>query len=863
MSIFKTLQTRQNQKKANDFIKSLSRKTDKQIEQAFLDNKEFQNNEIVLSYLFFNHPRLIRILPLKFQIERINSNLTMFRYGTAEARKQLISSWLKDNKYFMNANVVQFTEEEEYNYLKLYFKQPTDVAKLYMDDLRRVIKILADIDIKATEKVINIIKDDLTERQWIFVIDACPSLIRLASQSIQNQFAEDEKYSKYLNNEAREKFINKQLDKVKGNISLLSSMPIDVKTEYINRYPYMLNSVDIDTLIELLKYDINLIKYLNIPRIRSNSDMINKLMLGLLDNIETKPIKEIINIFINKGLLNARGKLYRYDKKSNDNSYQYTITTLSIIQNLDIEQIIALIKVDVNYSMAYLLPLYNEKDSREIKEKAIIDSNSRCLELFKAYYGEGLYSNYYKVINKIYNEYLNNIEKYNYEKDYSCVFELFKILFNKDIMYKNPMEKITVFIGLSLLYKTKISDNSKNPTIDLLSELLTNAYERKVIVSNELYYYNSLEMFDSRLSFISKELLEDFFRYNFVNISSLLFIIKGKKTIEYFKKYYEIIVDIYGESKETLFRAIENFHYYIDILKNIEDKELNDKELDNLVELLASFGNIYNITKKDQLEKLDLTILKKLISELSNVKDEDVYRNLLCNYLFNKGYNENGTYGLLETDTIEALCDSYTSEELEEFRIGDKNIFTKDEVLLYTLIELLFSNKSNDILLSYVNDFVSKKINRNIINITELFNKLKKYRLEIINSKIVRVDEIEILYQQKPELVDKSTRDGVNIYVVKNQDFKVLVSSNDDGIYYRYTDISKIKNSCYGYENLTKMGSIRFTTKDKLTYLMINKDNLNRKYMKAKYIVVVGPISDGIVKIAKNNNLSIVKVEVI
>ena len=105
MSIINDFVYRQNQKRANHFVESLKKKSDKDIEQAFLNNKEFQNNEIVLSYIFFNHPSLIRILPLEFQKSRINSNLNMFSYGSDEAKKSLISSWFSDNKFFMNALV--------------------------------------------------------------------------------------------------------------------------------------------------------------------------------------------------------------------------------------------------------------------------------------------------------------------------------------------------------------------------------------------------------------------------------------------------------------------------------------------------------------------------------------------------------------------------------------------------------------------------------------------------------------------------------------------------------------------------------------------------------------------------------------
>jgi hypothetical protein len=101
MSIFKKIQSRQIQRRANSFIESLKKKNEKEIEQAYLDNKEFENNEIVLSYLFFNHPSLIRILPVNFQKSRINSNLKMFDYGSDEAKKELVCEWLSTNKFLL------------------------------------------------------------------------------------------------------------------------------------------------------------------------------------------------------------------------------------------------------------------------------------------------------------------------------------------------------------------------------------------------------------------------------------------------------------------------------------------------------------------------------------------------------------------------------------------------------------------------------------------------------------------------------------------------------------------------------------------------------------------------------------------
>ena len=441
MSLFKQMKSRQIQKKANDFIKSLSNKSEKEVEQAYLNTKEFENNEIVLSYLFFHYPSLIRILPIDFQKSRLNSNLSMFRQGSVEARRALVSDWLAGNKFFMNSNVLNLDSEEYVSYIKLYFSQPDDVAKLYMEDLKEVISVLSNSDLKATEDLLNKIKDKLTDRQWEFVIKVNPCFIKYASQTIQNKYAEDEKYNMYISGDARNNFVKKQIDKIRNDFSVLNTMPVDVQKEFIKEYPFMINYLDTATLTELLKYDIELIKYLNIAALKSKDNKDHEVVYGLLEEIGNRNINDIVNILIDKGLLNAKGKLYRFDSKSNNISYQYTKRLIKIIQGLSIEQMMLLINIDVNYVLPYVVPIYNNDTDRKTKESIIIDCDSRCLNLFKSYYDQELYSKFYKVINKIYNEYLENIDKYDFNIDYNCVFDLFKVLFNKNIMTKNRENK--------------------------------------------------------------------------------------------------------------------------------------------------------------------------------------------------------------------------------------------------------------------------------------------------------------------------------------------------------------------------------------------------------------------------------------
>lgn len=393
-SLFKTMQSRQMQKKAQEFIENLSKLSDKEIEEEYLNNKEFENNEIVLSYLFFHHPKLIRILPLEFQKSRINSNLNMFYEGSVEARREVVIDWLHGNKFFMNCLVVGLQGDDYEEYLRLYFKEPEDVAKLYMGDLKSVITVLAKSDLKQTEEVLEKIRDKLTDKQWEYVIEVNPLFIKYASQTIQKKYSEDETYSLYLSGDARKNYIDKQINKIKGDISIFNTLPFEIQREYINRYPFMINYLDIDIVNQLLRYDSSLMKYIKYSVFKNKTDKNFDLVYYLFENINNKSSKDIVDLFVDKGLLNAKGKVYRFDKKSNNLTYQYTKRLIQIMQSLSIEQMIPLIEIDSNYVLPYVLPIYNDNADVKLKETIIIDANSRCLNLFKAYLGQKYYDDY-------------------------------------------------------------------------------------------------------------------------------------------------------------------------------------------------------------------------------------------------------------------------------------------------------------------------------------------------------------------------------------------------------------------------------------------------------------------------------------
>lgn len=850
MSFIDDLKNRANQKKGNAFIKSLQGKNETEVKQAFLDNEDLHSNEIVLSHLFFNYTSLINMLPQEFQQNMINSNLSMFKYGSSEAKKALVSNWLKDNKFFMNTKTLDLDNEEYEEYLCMYFNQVEDVPKLFMDDLYNVISVLSKHDMKKTEEIIEANSDKFTDKQWDFILKVSPSFIQYASQDIQNNFADNTEYANYISGEAKSKYIKSQLEKISGDINLIKDMPIDIQREFIISSPYMINYIDEDLLTELLKYDISLIKYVNISSFKNT-----EVIYSVLENAVKKDINEIINIFVDKCLLNAKGKLYRFDKKSNNSSYQTTKRLVRIIQRLSIVDIIKLIDIDVNYSLAYIVPLYNEKIEKEEKESIILEANSRCLNLFKEYYGDDVYSKYYKIINKIYNEYITNTEKYDWSNDYNSILDLFKLIFNKNIVLKNNPEKISVYVGMMLLYKGKESYNTTNASRKLLNDLLKNAYNSEITLDSELYDIMSLEILDNRLSFLGESLLVDISKYNYMNMSTLLYIVKDKNNLELFKSYFEILGTVYKRGKETLLTAIENFTYYKDILDDIKDKELTDEEENNLIRLLVSNGNYLNVKKKEELSKYDIKLLKRLMSDWTNNTDDVVRKNLMCNYLFNKPYNEKGDTLWLELSTVKNYIDICDIDVIENLKV-----FSTEEIQLIAMIKLMFSVTDPELLISFLDNIVNEKIDINIVSIINIFNKLKEYKVDMINQQIVNLNDIENLYDSNTGAVEKADINGVTVYKFHNQDFRLLTSYTNDGIHYDLKYISGINSNCYGYNKLIANGAVRLSSYEDDTIVKFNKDRKAYDKMIPDFILAKD-INDSILQTAKSNNLAVISLE--
>lgn len=200
-------------------------------------------------------------------------------------------------------------------------------------------------------------------------------------------------------------------------------------------------------------------------------------------------------------------------------------------------------------------------------------------------------------------------------------------------------------------------------------------------------------------------------------------------------------------------------------------------------------------------------------------------------------------------------------ESIENFEVDGSKVFNSDEVNFYRLLCIMFKNISIDIVFEYINNLMNDNYRRNVMFYINFFNKLKKYKREIINSNIVTMDDIIELYNESPDVVKYENKGGVDIYTVIGQDFKVLCSTSDDGINYSYVNVSSLGLNSYGYSKLSSERSIRLADSKDGYILKVNKDNKEKINMKAESIIVVGKLTDDLINIAKTNNLKIIYIE--
>lgn len=631
------------------------------------------------------------------------------------------------------------------------------------------------------------------------------------NSDIQLQYMqENPKYIELASDEAQEKFTlldKNNFSKTTTEFQLKTIAKIPKAFEYANdkvKYKVWNDPKDeraTDSAISLLKKDIRNSKYLNLTFERDYYPYILK-YLKLFNNIQDEDIETIKKYFLHSKMFDAKGNLLPSNialhgacPEENRGIDDYTANQIDIIHKLNINQIESLVSIDSNYVLPYLVDNGESFNAKLylfiLNEEQSQYSKNRCKELFGSMFGRENLAKINECIDIIYdmqqkeNDNLRNASKKSFKLGVENNDEInqmreveniplnqLKVIFNKNIIENNSPEMIKAYIE-------KYSFGQDNSTE--FKKLLENAYgvhAREILDSRpglNVHSINSLEVFDERIiENFGEAFVHDLISYNIRDFSNFLEVIKDENKLENFKIYYSVLTNIMGNNVETMQKAISEYYYNEELLKNVKDVELSDTQYDNLISVLCSENNRYNIDTLQELQKFDEIANEITRKELEKASTAEEIKKVISEHILGLDYEHNyrtRNYG----DSFEYLINMYDISS-EEKR---KELYTDSEFKMLEVINFISKESNPTKLLQIAEELMNEKGARNSVAIYNAVDKMKEHQMEILNDSFLTIDKMEeackIEYGKESPLITKSIReDGIVQYSLEGIDFTFL-----------------------------------------------------------------------------------------
>lgn len=475
----------------------------------------------------------------------------------------------------------------------------------------------------------------------------------------------------------------------------------------------------------------------------------------------------------------------------------YTKPQIDIIHKLNTNQMQQLVSIDSNYVLPYLTGNGVRKQFYVLNENEIQSSIDRCEELFASIFGKERLADISECINTIYevqkNQYNNlkesgdrayktgienNEQISQLRKIEDIPMDQFKIIFNKDIIENNSPETLKSYFEKYRLGQ----DNSEE-----LKRLLENAYgphARSTLEARpelDVHNINSLEVFDSRIiENFGEAFVHDLISYNVRDFSSFLEVIKDENKLSNFKTYYHVLTNVMGNNVEIMQKAFSEYFYNEELLNNVKNVELTDIQYSNLISVLCSRDNMYNINNLQDLQNFDdiaNEITNKQLKRTEMIHPEQrasKIKQIISEYILGLDYEHNyktKNYG----DSFEYLTSMYdiTTEDRE------KEIYSDDEIKMLEIMNFIKKELNTEKLLEIANRLMSEKGIRNPITIYNAIDKMKENQIEILNNSFLTIDKMEEACKQEqkkenPSITKMIREDGLVQYSLEGIDFTFL-----------------------------------------------------------------------------------------
>lgn len=752
---------------------------------------------------------LIKKFSLEKQIEFIKAEGSLPVIYTEEERFTLMDEALKIGQ----PDLCSFLKEnEQSNYLILLKENGT-----LENNLPKVLKYLNN-EIKGTlikEKNDLLIYLDINEQ--LEYVQKEPKYFKYVDENTQLMYIQKKpEYIKFASDTIQEKVT--LLDK---NNFKKTSKEFQLKTiqKHPNAYNFASDIIKSEifknsrdpmyalALRSLLHKDIMYSKHIYISNMLEGVEGVNKPILDIFKDINQESPEMIKKMFLNSRLMGAKGKLLSSStvlhgalgEKAPVGIDDYIPEQIKIVQSLTVDQIKELVEIDSNY----ILPYLTGTKIQIMTPEEIASSKDRCNKLFISMFGEEKFNSLENCINSIYKMQLIEQDSlkesipglHKGKENYGSMnmatlrsvdnipLDHMKILFDKNIISSNSNESIKQ-------YFEKLQEGKE--TFDSFKLLIENAYgkQAKEILDSRpelnVHTINSLESFDKRIfDNFGLGFTHDLLSYNIRDFSSFLSVVKDEAKLEDFKTYYNVLSKIMGANVETMQKAISEFKYNEELLKNVRSTELTDKQSENLISVLCSKNNLYEINTLQDLDNYQEIANQKTKEDLSNAYSEYLSRmekgksvetacmpikECICqNYLgLDYYYNDYGDSFLYLTNMYDLQSEKSKSDMYTEF-----------ELKIFEVLEFIEHENNVNKLMDFSNALMEQETIRNPVLLYTAIEKMKQHELEIFNDSLLSVDKMEELCEleqgKENPLIIKETIDGVPKYTLQGIPFNILL----------------------------------------------------------------------------------------
>ena len=435
-----------------------------------------------------------------------------------------------------------------------------------------------------------------------------------------------------------------------------------------------------------------------------------------------------------------------------------------------------LLKIDVNY----ILPYVDERIIKhEMNEEEKERSKKRVKKLFVEIFGEEklkeliLDNDGKTVIDLIYELKDNEVRTDKLSLHY------FKILFNNQIMDKIEAEKLKDFFK-----KLEKGEDINEEFIDIMSKVY--GEHAKIILESRpglsVHSINSLEIFDKRIiDNFGEAFVHNLLSYNFEDFSEFLDIIKTPDKLENFKIYYEVLTNVLGDNIFTAQKAISEYNYINKLLNNIRDIGLTDVQYANLISIMLSEKNPYNIDTLEQLESYEYIVKEEVERELRQIenlkKDVPTTGENDCIKFKTVGMKEILLEKILGIDIFQWKKIS----NLYKFEV-DEDLYTEEEIKMIEIIKFIINEENPTKLKGFIQEILNNKGLINPIVFHTVIQKTISRETEILNNNLMSREKMDIECEKEKgkedPLIYKEIINGVEVYHLNGLEFSSLQTTS-------------------------------------------------------------------------------------